>query len=310
MRRKKLLIRTLTCSMMSLILLTVSACQNLLPKSTTTGSQASTTMTTSAATEPSSTIAVTTSETTTTSTSAPTSTTAQASTETTTAAGTTSGSIANPSSSSTAQKPELKITLEKIEENFVVLEGEEVIDEFSGSYYDQAQIDTNNPELKQALEEALAVEMKNILTYWERFTNEKEEALANAGRVSVVLHHTMEMTEEAKILSLFSTFRYGGWRSEYSPAEYFAINIDTQDGHIISLDELMLRLNLKPADLAKKANEVLKTQGISTTSAMVKPGDINKNTLFYNGKTLQLLVIVQDPNFGKLNQLLDLGEPR
>ncbi len=217
--------------------------------------------------------------------------------------------LLSPTPTQAPQDLKLKVTLEKLTENFVVWDGEEIIDEYSGSYMYQPVIVTQDPEVTALIEMEIKEKMSRIHEYWGRFVTEKAAALADKNaRVSVVLRADLQVDTSNGIHSIFSRFLYGGYRSEYSPAEYFSINIDSRDGHVIALDELLLRMKISASEIANKANTVLKEKGGVYGNALVKPGDVKEGRLFYDGKTLQLLVPVEDPNFmGFFEELIDLG---
>lgn len=230
------------------------------------------------------------------------------STETAVTAPTTVKGAPSPTPTKAPQNLKIEITLEKITENFVVWDGAELVDEYSGSYMYRPVVKTGDPAVTAEIEAVVNEKMTQINNFWSRFIAEKATALAGQSRVSVVLRADMQVDQSNGFHSIFSRFLYGGYRSEYNPAEYFSINIDSKDGHIISFDELLLRMKITANEIALKANTILQAKGGVYSQALVKPGDIKEGRLFYDGKTLQLLVPIDDPNsMGLFEELVDLG---
>ncbi len=279
--------------LLSTSLLILTACQALIPSTTTTGIVVESTESKPSEVESNDSTTTQSSE----STSATTSETTKPPTTTTTTKAT------------VAEKPKLEISLETIEENFVVWDGEEIVDEYSGSYMSTPVIESDNPQVKAEIEDAIKLKMKNVNEYWDRFTKEKEAALKDSSkRVSVVIHQTMNLNNSGGLQSIFSELRAGGYRSEYGPSEYFTINIDSRDGHVITYKELMSRFKLDNANLVKKANELLKAMDEPLNKVMLKPSDVNEKSLMFDGNNLLLLVTSDNPDFlGPVEHLLDLG---
>lgn len=210
--------------------------------------------------------------------------------------------------------PRLLIVPEKYETDYLLRDGAKFSDPYTFSYYYEIKVkgadEAANAEVQALYDEKIA----GIRAEWmEDFATKNEVLLKQEGSQTQLLHQDLSVVYAKDMVTLYSIYRTGPYGSEWSEPEYFAINIDQNDGHIIGFDELLERLEMDRSQMASMANRDFESKKLDTIMNYsrenpIQESDIREGRLFFTGTSLKLLVDVYAGEH-KAEQviLLDLG---
>ena len=214
---------------------------------------------------------------------------------------------AEPTSITPQDELDLQIALEKMSGNFVVFDGVERIDEYTGSYILVPVVRSNDPAVTAQIEAVLEQKMAAVLEDWDLYPEKKATAIQDKKTFSFVFHVDTRIVNSYEMLTVFCRIRQGKYASEWEQDQYFSVNIDRLDGHVISFEELQQRLKIDTEEIAIRTNSILEDRFSNYAYDLLGPDEVNESTLFYDGISLRILVPLDNQEFiGLRKRLIDL----
>lgn len=210
--------------------------------------------------------------------------------------------------------PKLLIVPEKFETDYLVRDGAKFSDPYTFNYYYEIKVKGADEAANAAVQALYNEKIAEIRAEWMAgFTAKNEALLKQEGSQLQLLHQDLSVVYAKDMVTLYSIYRTGPYGSEWSEPEYFAINIDQNDGHIIGFDELLERLEMDRSWMASMANLDFESKKLDTIMNYsrenpIEEADIKEGRLLFTGTSLKLLADVYvGEHQAEQVILLDLG---
>lgn len=154
----------------------------------------------------------------------------------------------------------LRMVIERQHLPHVVYRGEIEINFHTQSYREIPHFTAEDPQVASKAAQAAAQALRVVNEDWERSLLAKREAL-NTGASKLLgqglLLHSIEACIEEDLISLFSNYRAGNYRSESYRRNDVGIYIDRRSGEALSFAQMLERFRLTKKELHELINETL-----------------------------------------------------